>query len=90
MRITLGSKTGYRVPSDAVHTVGEDTGVYILVGNMIEFRRITIIGEGEGYYVVITYERDLEDSLTSQTPYLNINDLIVTSGRDLYDGKLLD
>jgi len=28
--------------------------------------------------------------LGSEIPYLNINDLIVTSGRDLYDGKLLD
>ncbi len=90
VRITLGSTSGYRVPREAVYTVGEDTGVYILVGNMIEFRRITVIGEGDGYYIVSTYERDLEDSLTSQTPYLNINDLIVTSGRDLYDGKLLD
>ena len=90
VRVTLGSTSGYRVPREAIHTVGEDTGVYILVGNMIEFRRITVIGEGDGYYIVSTYERDLEDSLTSQTPYLNINDLIVTSGRDLYDGKLLD
>ena len=90
VRVTLGSTSGYRVPREAVHTVGEDTGVYILVGNMIEFRRITVIGEGDGYYIVSTYERDLEDSLTSLTPYLNINDLIVTSGRDLYDGKLLD
>jgi hypothetical protein len=90
VRITLGSTSGYRVPREAVHTVGEDVGVYVLVGNVIEFRRITVIGEGDGYYIVSTYERDLEDSLTSQTPYLNINDLIVTSGNDLYDGKQLD
>ncbi len=90
VRITLDSVTGYRIPREAVHTLGEDQGVYILVGNMIEFRRITIIGEGDGYYVVNTYERDLEESLGSEIPYLNVNDLIVTSGRDLYDGKLLD
>ena len=90
VRIKLDSKTGYRIPVEAVHTVGENRGVYILVGNMIEFRRITIIGEGDGYYIVSTYERDLEDNLGSEIPYLNINDLIVTSGRDLYDGKLLD
>lgn len=90
VRITLDSTTGYRVPREAVHAVGEDRGVYVLVGNMIEFRRITIIGEGDGYYVVDTYEKDLADELGSEIPYLNINDLIVTSGRDLYDGKLLD
>lgn len=90
VRVKLGSTTGYRIPRDALHTLGDDRGVYVLIGNMIEFRRITIIGEGDGYYVVSTYERDLSDSATSEIPYLNINDLIVTSGRDLYDGKLLD
>ena len=88
--ITLSAKSGYRIPREAVQRQGEDIGVYILVGNMIEFRRITIIGEGDGYYIANTYERDLSDNLGSEIPYLNINDLIVTSGRDLYDGKLLD
>jgi len=88
--ITLSSVTGYRIPSEAVQKQGEDIGVYILVGNMIEFRRVTIIGEGDGYYIAGTYERDLADGLGSEIPYLNINDMIVTSGRDLYDGKLLD
>ena len=88
--ITLSTKSGYRIPREAVQKQGEDIGVYILVGNMIEFRRITIIGEGDGYYIASTYERDLSDNLGSEIPYLNINDLIVTSGRDLYDGKLLD
>jgi len=90
VRITLGSSTGYRIPKDAVHTVGDARGVYILVGNMIEFRRITVIGEGDGYYVATTYEKDFSAGIESEIPYLNINDMIVTSGRDLYDGKLLD
>ncbi len=90
VRITLSSRTGYRIPSDAVHTVGEDLGVYVLIGNVIEFRRITLIGEGDGYYIVNTYEDDLAEDTPAEIPYLNINDLIVTSGRDLYDGKLLD
>lgn len=90
VRITLDSSTGYRIPKEAVHTVGDNRGVYILIGNMIEFRRITVIGEGDGYYIAATYERDLAEDVESEIPYLNINDLIVTSGRDLYDGKLLD
>ncbi len=89
VRVRMKSISGYRIPADAIHTNNGDTGVYILVGNMIEFRRVTPIGEGEGYYIVNTYEKDLEDG-NSQTPYLGINDLIITSGRDLYDGKLLD
>ena len=89
VRITLGSCTGYRIPEGAIHRVGENTGVYILIGNMIEFRRVTVIGRGDGYYIVNTYEKDYEEGAVGSIPYLNTNDLIVTSGRDLYDGKLL-
>lgn len=90
VRIVLDSTTGYRIPAGAMHLSGEHKGVYVLVGNMIEFRRVTVIGEGQGYYIVNTYEDDLLENATSEIPYLNINDLIVISGRDLYDGKLLD
>ncbi len=90
IRIEMSSCTGYRIPSGATVRLGEQDGVYILVGNRIEFRRITLIGEGDGYYIANTYERDYEEDSKSEIPYLSINDLIVTSGRDLYDGKLLD
>ncbi len=90
VRIILDSISGYRVPAGAVNTSNGETGVYILVGNKVEFRRITPIGQGEGYYIVNTYENDREEGVLSETPYLGINDLIITSGRDLYDGKLLD
>ncbi len=90
IRVRLGSCTGYRVPEDAMHRVGEDDGVYILVGNTVEFRRMTVIGRGDGYYIANTYENDLAEGAISDIPYLSANDLIVTSGRDLYDGKQLN
>ncbi len=89
VRITLDSCMGYRIPEGAIHSQGDQKGVYILIGNMIEFRRITVIGKGDGYYIVNTYKKDYEEGTLSDIPYLNINDLIVTSGNDLYDGKLL-
>ena len=90
VRITLDSCTGYRIPEGAIHHVNDNDGVYILVGNTIEFRRVSVIGRGDGYYIVNTYENDLEQGEVNEVPYLAINDLIVTSGRDLYDGKQLD
>ena len=90
VRILLGSYTGYRIPSEALHSVSGRDGVYILVGNVIEFRRVTVIGEGDDYYIVATYESDAAEHPDESTPYLNINDMIVTSGNDLYDGKQLD
>lgn len=90
VRILLGSYTGYRIPKEALHSVNGRDGVYILVGNVIEFRRVTVIGNGDDYYIVATYESDAAENPDESTPYLNINDMIVTSGNDLYDGKQLD
>ncbi len=90
VRILLDRYTGYRVPTQALHRVDGQDGVYILVGNVIEFRRVTVIGSGSDHFIVETYESDAQSSADTAKPYLNINDLIVTSGNDLYDGKQLD
>ena len=90
VQIDLDSITGYRVPAEAVYAVEQSNYVYILNGNMVEQRRITIIGKGDGYYIVNTYEADYnETGAVNPIPYLAENELIITSGRDLYDGKLL-
>ena len=90
VRIYLGSTSGYRVPKQAVRNGEQYDYVYILVGNMVELRRVSIKGEGNGYYIVSTYEEDVKDNVSREIPYLNINDLLITSGNDLYDGKLLE
>lgn len=90
VKIKMGTVSGYRVPSGALTAVDGERGVYILVGNVVKFRKVTVIGEGHGYYVVATYEDAQSEGSVSNTPYLNINDLMITSGNDLYDGKLID
>jgi len=90
VRIYLGSCSGYRVPKQALHDGEQYDYVYVLVGNIVEMRRVSIKGEGQGYYIVSTYEEDLGENSSSEIPYLNINDLLITSGNDLYDGKQLD
>ncbi len=88
--ILLSEVTGYKIPAEAIHTVDGQDGVYILVGNVTEFRRVTKIKSGDGYFIVRTFEEDAKENPSNKTPYLNINDMIVTSGNDLYDGKRLD
>jgi hypothetical protein len=98
VKILMESTTGYRIPEEAVKRVDGEDGVYILVGTAVEFRRVTVIGRGNGYVIANTYEADAaENSLGgsvgnsgSKIPYLNVNDLIITSGNDLYDGKFID
>ena len=90
IKIELGSVLGYRIPREALVSVDGEKGVYILVGSLIEFRRVTVIANKGTHYVVSTYEEDADEDSISTIPYLRPNDLIITSGNDLYDGKRLD
>ena len=98
VKILMESITGYRIPAEALKKVDGEDGVYVLIGTAVEFRRVTVIGRGNGYFIVNTYEMDrAENELGgsvgnsgSEVPYLNVNDLIITSGNDLYDGKFID
>ena len=90
IKIKLDSFTGYRIPREALVSVDGESGVYILVGSTVEFRRVTAIAERGMYYIANTRKSDAEEGSVSQIPYLNVNDLIITSGNDLYDGKRLD
>ena len=104
---TLAYETsGYRIPVEAVVNLrssktGETvTGVYVLAGNVVEFRKISIYVRRDGYIIAETYE-DVEAYLESLTPeerdrrtadgwsYLRLNDNIITGGNELYEGKVI-
>ena len=98
--------SGYRIPTEALVTLhsrktGEDvTGVYILSGNVVEFRKISIQVARDGYVIAHTYE-DMKaylDALSDEEyaartadgwSYLGLNDNIITSGNELYEGKVI-
>ena len=79
--------TGYRVPVEALREHNGEKGVYILADSSVEFRRISIVREGAGYYIVQTYEQDAAGG-AGMAKYLQYGDLIITAGRDLYIGKM--
>jgi hypothetical protein len=104
---TVALRTGgYRIPTEALVTLrskktGEDvTGVYILSGNVVEFRKISIYVRRDGYVIAETYEdvKAYLDSLSDEEfdkrtadgwSYLALNDNIITSGNELYEGKVI-
>ena len=90
VKIKTGSCTGYRIPREALSYLDGESGVYILIGSTVEFRRVTVIAERDMYFIANTRESDAEEGSVSTIPYLKVNDLIITSGNDLYDGKRLD
>ena len=98
--------SGYRIPAEALVTLhsretGEQvTGVYILSGNVVEFRKINIRVARDGY-VIASLREDMKaylDSLPDEEyakqtadgwSYLGLNDNIITSGNELYEGKVI-
>ena len=76
--------SGIYVPRDVVERVDGFRGVYVLRGSVVYFRRIEIVYEGSDYYLV-------KDGITDEdTPYLQVNDLIILNGKNMFDGRVLD
>lgn len=82
--------SGLMVPTAAVRylppkegeNIPDSTGVYVKVGNKLVFRRIKILCESNGYYVVKEFSKN--EALSKE--YLALNDVIVTSGKNLEEG----
>ena len=87
VRSVVEQVTGYRVPMEALREHNGEKGVFILADSSVEFRRVTIVREGSGYYIVQTYEQDAAGG-AGMAKYLQYGDLIITAGRDLYVGKM--
>lgn len=85
VEILTDTYTGYRVSSSALTELDGVTGVYILDGGVVRFRRVNIIYEGDGYCIVSV--RDTSDE--NYRTYLNLNDIIITAGRNLYEGRII-
>ena len=69
-------------------------GVYVFDGMTVSFRRIEVIREFDDAYLVssdvgeASAETGNEGSAQS-APYLSRNEQIITSGKGLYDGRIL-
>lgn len=85
-RIVLGRTSGYRVPTDALHVEKGEWGVYILTRSTVRFRKTIILSQRDGYVIV----KDVGATDENYAQYLKHNDSIITSGKNLYDGKIVD
>lgn len=81
VQIDLGNTEGYYIPSTALHTENGQECVYVLEGSTVYRRHIEVIYRGDGYVIV---KSDPED----RTDYLQLNEMLITSGKNLYDGKV--
>ena len=70
------------LPAEEGSAIADSTGVYVKVGNKLVFRRVRILCESSGYYVV----KEFSSSEENAKAYLALNDVIVTSGKGLEEG----
>lgn len=80
IEIITDNYTGIRINNKAIREVDGQKGVYVLRGNIIQFKKINIISSAEEYSVV----EKVDDST-----YVKQYDTIITEGVDLYDGKVI-
>ena len=103
VELIFDSVTGIRVPKEAVR-VEERTGtdeetdeeytyqqtvVYAVVGAQAEAKDVTILAEGEDFFLVEAVEPDNPDNTTQAKKALRSGDEIIVRAENLYDGKVL-
>ena len=88
-RLDVSSIEGYRVPKEALvqKKINNErvNGVYILDASIVKYKRIDIIGETDGYYIVAKLDKSKENYVE----YLNLNDIIILETSGLYEGQKL-
>lgn len=87
VQIVSKSYSGYRVPASSVRVVDGVQGVYVLEGSVVRFKRIHPILESDGYIIVEKQDTTSDESVSYDLGYC---DLIITEGKRLYDGKIIE
>lgn len=82
--ITVGYMEGIYIPKQAYVSLDGVDGVYVFDESTVRFRRISISYVGDGYLIASLVDGDPDHEI----PYLGLNDLMILSGRKLYDGKV--
>lgn len=84
--ITDNAYTGLRVPASAVRAVDGVTGVYVLEGGVVHYRAVRLLAEGEDWCLLAA---DPADEPPAGLFWLKQNEIVITKGRGLYEGRIL-
>lgn len=92
VKISVAEYTGFKIPIEAVRVIGGFEGVFILDEVTAEFRRINIIYEENGI-VICNGNPDPEKTTAINDeiyPWISRNDIVIVSGTELYNGKIMN
>jgi len=80
--IEVDERWGLRVNAGSIHFQGEQRGVYVLVdGTTVEFRKVDPVYETQAFVLSRIDEADAQR--------VQMYDLVITKGKDLYDEKVV-
>lgn len=85
VELELFSASGIYVPRSALTRVDGIRGVFVLRGSVVYFRKVEIVYQGSDYCLVA---EDAEDEGGYYS--LGTNELIITNGKNLFDGRILE
>ena len=88
VQIIREEQTGLKISKESLRIVDGYEGVYILLENVIRFKRCDIICEYEDYYIVSTTD-PLKNAENIEYGYLQMYDVVIVSGKELFDGKMV-
>ena len=83
--ILYEEKTGLRIPASALRAQDGITGVFIRHGSTVYYRAVNILLENEDWCLV---ELNPEADPPEGYQWLKQNDMVITKGRGLYDGRV--
>lgn len=84
VRLEFSSYSGLRVDSSYIRFQGDEPGVYVLENNVVKFKKLNPIYEEPGF-LLSEPPPDLYDAT-----YLRQYEQIITKGKELSDGKIVD
>ncbi len=83
-RISFEQYSGLRINSANIRTPQDVPGVYVLSKNTVRFKTLDIIYEEPGFVI----SRPSNDPADTDT--VKLFDQVITKGKDLYDGKVIE
>ena len=84
-QIDISTVKGIYVPRSALAKEDGISGVYVLRGSVVYFRRVEIVYNGVDYCLVAENAKDEGEYYA-----LGINELIITNGKNLFHGRILE
>lgn len=88
VELVINEYAGLKVPETAIRFVDGKTGVYTLDGTIVKFKTTTVMYKEKGYcYCALPDPKEIDMQSSSE---LSLYDPVIVSGKDIYEGKVVN